>query len=359
MRLAIGYGRPRCCSGAAPAARGPTCFDRPNGGNGLFANIIRGKTKRWAIVIAFEIAVFAMSGPLKAQTTNLMPPDNEQPSFDCSTAKTASARLICADLELTRLDRELGIAFQKQKRQVYLADQPRFVTDQLTWIRERNQRCGLAGKNHIATKILAGSKPCLMSAIQERIAFLDNVKPRASVDSNLAQPSQMAASPDARSSQSQPNWPDPQQAAKLPPWPGPASQQFEQQNVGYTKLEIAKQQGYRSISLDDFKLDGKQLSETNSKLILRGFYTKDDELEVLQESGLAVAIARRYGNTRGVPLLTDAATREVRKYFLRCASGPLIPVGCPITIIGHAEMCSANSLLETKSVPCLVVEDGW
>jgi uncharacterized protein len=288
-----------------------------------------------------------------------MPRDNEQLSFDCSTAKTASARLICADLELTRLDHELGIAFQKQKRQVYLADQPRFVTDQLIWIRERNERCGLVGKNDTATKILAGSKPCLMSAIQERIVFLQDTKPRASVDLNLAQPSQMAPTPNARSSQPQPSWPDTQQTKKLQPWPSPPGQQREQQVVGSSKLEIAKQQGYRSVSIDDFKLDGKQLSETNSKLLLRGFYTKDDDVEILQESGLAVAIARRYGNSKGVPLLTDTATREVRKYFLGCASSPLIQVGCPITIIGHADMCSASSFLESKSVPCLVVEDGW
>jgi uncharacterized protein YecT (DUF1311 family) len=324
---------PRCCSEAAPVAHRPTCFDRPNGANGSFVNIIREKTERWAIVIVFEIIVLAVSGPLKAQTIDLLPPQQEQPSFNCSTAKTASARLICADLELTQLDRELGIAFQKAKRQVYLADQFRFVTDQLTWIRERNERCGLVGKNDTATKILAASKPCLMSAIQERIAFLEDAKPRTSGDPNLAQPPGVTSSPNPRSPQP-PNWPDP-------------------------KLEIAKQQGYRAVSVDDFTLDGKQLSETNSKLILRGFYTKTEGLEILQETGLAVAIARRYGNSKGVPLLTDTATREVRRYFLGCSSSPLVEVGCPITVIGHAEMCSPNSFLESKSVPCLVVEDGW
>jgi hypothetical protein len=117
--------------------------------------------------------------------------------------------------------------------------------------------------------------------------------------------------------------------------------------------------GYRPVSFEDFKLDGKQLSETNAKLILQGFYSKSDDIEILQQSGLAVAIARRYGNNTGVPLLTDAAARDVRKYFLECSSNPLAQLGCPITLIGHADVCSATSLLESKSVPCLVVEDGW
>ena len=34
----------------------------------------------------------------------LVPRGNEKPSFDCAKAKTATARLICADGELARLD---------------------------------------------------------------------------------------------------------------------------------------------------------------------------------------------------------------------------------------------------------------
>src|SRR5271170_5394108 len=38
----------------------------------------------------------------------LVPRGNEKSSFDCAKAKTAAARLICADGELARLDGELG-----------------------------------------------------------------------------------------------------------------------------------------------------------------------------------------------------------------------------------------------------------
>jgi uncharacterized protein len=107
-----------------------------------------------------------------AQTADLLPRGGDQPSFDCSVAKAASARLICADADLTRLDRELGYVFQKQRSAVYLPDQARFTADELAWIRARNERCGLMGKNDAAIEVLASSNPCLMVAIQERIAAL-------------------------------------------------------------------------------------------------------------------------------------------------------------------------------------------
>jgi uncharacterized protein len=61
-------------------------------------------------LLAFAIITCAASSAFwitsKAQT--LVPPGNEQPSFDCLKARTAAARLICADGELARLDGELG-----------------------------------------------------------------------------------------------------------------------------------------------------------------------------------------------------------------------------------------------------------
>jgi TPR repeat protein len=125
------------------------------------------------------------------------------------------------------------------------------------------------------------------------------------------------------------------------------------------KLSKAQQQGYRQISFEDFKLDGKQLAEGNAKLFLSGAYSKSGDLDVLQPSGLAVATARRYGNDSGIPLLTDDAARDVRKYFLECGNNPLAQLGCPVTVSGHADLCTVTNLVGSRSVPCLVVEDGW
>lgn len=96
----------------------------------------------------------------------------EAQSFDCSKAKTASARLICSDGDLARLDSQLGAAFQKRKVQLPTIEQQKFAAEQVTWIKERNSRCGLVGKDSAAIEILAASKPCMVSAIQERIALL-------------------------------------------------------------------------------------------------------------------------------------------------------------------------------------------
>ena len=135
--------------------------------------------------------------------------------------------------------------------------------------------------------------------------------------------------------------------------------QQEQQAAIAGKFELAKQQGYRPASFEDFKLDGKKLAEANAKLILQGFYSKSGDVEILQPSGLAVATARQYGNDNGIPLLTEDAARDVRKYFLQCGNNPLAQLGCPVTASGHADLCTVTSLLGSKSVPCLVVEDGW
>ncbi len=106
----------------------------------------------------------------------LVPRGSEKPSFDCTQAKTAAARLICADAELARLDSQLGLAFRKRKAQTSVPDQSKFVSEQLAWINDRKTRCDLVGKNTAAIEVLASSKPCMVSMIQARIAFLAPTK---------------------------------------------------------------------------------------------------------------------------------------------------------------------------------------
>ena len=103
---------------------------------------------------------------------SLVPRADERPSFDCSKAKTASARLICADGELARLDSQLGAAFQRQKNQIPASEQQQFVAEEVAWIRERNKRCNLVGNDAAAIEALVPSKPCMISAIQARINSL-------------------------------------------------------------------------------------------------------------------------------------------------------------------------------------------
>ena len=106
----------------------------------------------------------------KAQ--NDRPRGSDKPSFDCAKAKTAAARLICADAELARLDGELGVAFRRRKAQISAPDQSKLVAEQLAWLGNRNTRCDLIGKDNAAIEVLANSKACMVVDIKERIAVL-------------------------------------------------------------------------------------------------------------------------------------------------------------------------------------------
>jgi uncharacterized protein YecT (DUF1311 family) len=110
------------------------------------------------------------AGALQEQT--LVPRGREKPSFNCAQAKTAAARLICADGELARLDGVLGVAFQKRKAQIAAPDQSKFVAEHLAWIRDRNSLCELVGKDGAAIEMLASIKPCMVAEIRNHIAAL-------------------------------------------------------------------------------------------------------------------------------------------------------------------------------------------
>jgi uncharacterized protein YecT (DUF1311 family) len=141
--------------------------------------------------------------PLISQTQNnetLMPRGNEKPSFDCERAKAAAARLICADAELAKLDGELGAAFQKRKGQLSTFDQQKMVADEIAWIRDRNTRCNLIGNDSAPISVIANSKPCIVKAVRERIAFLTQTD--AAATSTADPPQQSAPAPSITSSQS-------------------------------------------------------------------------------------------------------------------------------------------------------------
>jgi uncharacterized protein YecT (DUF1311 family) len=137
----------------------------------------------------------AQSTTATGNDERIVPRGNEKPSFDCAQAKTAAARLICADAELARLDGELGAAFQKRKAQISAPDQSKFVTEQLAWIRDRNERCDVVGKNGAPIEVLVGSKSCMMSLIRERIAFLAQTDSTGSASTARQPPPIPAAEP--------------------------------------------------------------------------------------------------------------------------------------------------------------------
>ncbi len=187
-RLRPGGGR--LCGDAGPilfSARPPAGF---SGGQTMGLTVYRALMRAGALVGLFVVTcaggpaflTLAAQSQAPGETTRtqgayqaqiLVPRGSEKLSFDCAKAKTAAARLICADAELARLDGDLGVAFRKRKAQISAPDQSNFVAQQLAWIKNRNIRCDLVGKSGAAIEVLAGAKPCMVNAIRERIAFFD------------------------------------------------------------------------------------------------------------------------------------------------------------------------------------------
>jgi len=124
------------------------------------------------------------------------------------------------------------------------------------------------------------------------------------------------------------------------------------------------QRGYRRISLETFLLDSRDLAARAAKVSLQGAYFPEENIGLLFTNQAAVAKATMYPeigrNEPRIVLLSDSATRETRQYLLRCRSHPgAAQVGCPITIIGRATICTLASPLGGKrELPCVAVEEG-
>jgi uncharacterized protein YecT (DUF1311 family) len=102
-------------------------------------------------------------------------------SMTCKSAKGTSARLICADPDLAALDSKLAIAFQDAKVAASPDDQKLLVKEQQTWTRERNQKCGLTGKDNAPIRVPLSGKQCVEDAIEARIAELQHRPQAASI----------------------------------------------------------------------------------------------------------------------------------------------------------------------------------
>jgi uncharacterized protein YecT (DUF1311 family) len=161
------------CARPSDADEAVFCQNLAGSPNSTSASTVRPATVAPAPIIPAQ--------PIAATDVRIVPRGDQKPSFDCAQAKAAAARLICADAELAQLDGELGVAFQKQKARILASDQAKLVAEQLTWIRDRNTRCDLIGKNGVAIDVLASSKACMVSAIQERIAVLAQTKSTVAV----------------------------------------------------------------------------------------------------------------------------------------------------------------------------------
>jgi len=118
--------------------------------------------------------LFVFVGTTAALTQVLTPRGNERPSFDCAKATSGAATLICSDGELAKYDSDLSAVYQKKYRALSADAQGRFRDEEIAWIRNRNQACGLAAMKGMALEQLVPAKPCMIKWFSERIRELEN-----------------------------------------------------------------------------------------------------------------------------------------------------------------------------------------
>ncbi len=103
------------------------------------------------------------TGPIPISKTKLI----------CKTARTASTRLICAEPDLTAIDAILSVAYRGAKAAAAPGAKWSLIQQQSNWIRDRDQKCGLTGRNFQPIRELLPAKQCLESAIEARISDLE------------------------------------------------------------------------------------------------------------------------------------------------------------------------------------------
>lgn len=86
---------------------------------------------------------------------------------ECAKGSTPSARFVCANPDLARLDEEVWASFQKRLRDLPPKEREQLIEEQASWVMARNKRCKLTGKTDEKPQ-----KPCMVQAMQERLAVL-------------------------------------------------------------------------------------------------------------------------------------------------------------------------------------------
>jgi hypothetical protein len=138
-----------------------------------------------------------------------------------------------------------------------------------------------------------------------------------------------------------------------------AEQQIKQQAAQQKILSDLAARGYRTISFQDFELDGKRMANDQQKILIHGFYTKMSELELLfPDQAARIMASINYSTDGTIGLLTEDASRNLRRYLLQCRNHQVPGMSCSVTLLGRVSICTRSSLAGSVNRPCLIVEDG-
>jgi hypothetical protein len=135
--------------------------------------------------------------------------------------------------------------------------------------------------------------------------------------------------------------------------------QIEQQRRAAAAAQVVRDdeaRGYKHVTLKDLLLDGKTYAAGGTKLVISGFYKMhgrhDERLYESYDDFMIHSLNNL--ETSYVALLTEAGSRSMREYLMRCAAG----IGCSVTILGHVSSCVEINIFGAKTGDfCFVAED--
>lgn len=98
----------------------------------------------------------------------------QPPSLNCFNELTPVEYIICRDIELSRLDKNMERAYAK------LRHLPEVRAEQLSWLDKRTQNCGLPNKKNASISLIEKwhALPCLVSLYEARLKVLGQASPR-------------------------------------------------------------------------------------------------------------------------------------------------------------------------------------
>jgi len=92
------------------------------------------------------------------------------PNFDCLAASTAAGTLICSDPSLAEAESQLNGLVRELIGKLKDDEAGDAAAEYARWIRDRDRRCRLAGKDNVPLAELASSQDCLENYLKEMTA---------------------------------------------------------------------------------------------------------------------------------------------------------------------------------------------
>lgn len=128
-----------------------------------------------------------------------------------------------------------------------------------------------------------------------------------------------------------------------------------------TRMREDERKGYKSTSIENFKLNGQDLAHHDAKIAVQGVYVKTSRGEFLMPSSLATSqVDVKRTPDEGVNLLSKSASRTAKRAFAQCQKDSVkSKLGCPMTIVGEAVICDRTTIFGMAQAPCIAVDDSW